>query len=159
MQASFKALALLVAAAASASATVFKLKVHVTDFDLTPSIEGQEVSVESDTGYAYLTPAGSGAVFHSNTTVETDVTGSTTFIHVTPGGTVTVPSDNVVTFSEEAGTQGVGLQNGNLAYQGGMFMACPGSVLGKESENVLVSFKSAGQRTLFGCANVELQEA
>ncbi|KZV64823.1 hypothetical protein PENSPDRAFT_690413 [Peniophora sp. CONT] len=159
MHASFKALALLAAAASSASATVFKLKTHVTDFDLTPSIEGQEVSVESDTGYAYLVQSGSGAVFRSNTTVDTDVTGQTTFIHITPGGTATVPSANVVTFSADAGTQGVGLVGGELEYEEGVFTACPASVLDKEGDDILISFKAAGQRTLFGCANVELQEA
>ncbi|VDB90151.1 unnamed protein product [Peniophora sp. CBMAI 1063] len=159
MHASLKTLTLLAIAATSASATVFKLKTHVTDFDLTPSLEGQEVTVADDTGFAYLVAPGSGATFHSNTTVETDVTGEPFFIHVTPGGTATVPSTNVVTFSTAAGTEGVGLVDGKLAYENGAFTACPASVLQREGSDILISFKSAGQRTLAGCANVDLQEA
>ncbi|KZV60673.1 hypothetical protein PENSPDRAFT_333051 [Peniophora sp. CONT] len=160
MHTSFKSLAVL-AAVASASATSFKLKVHVTDFDLTPSIEGQEVSVESDTGYAFLTQAGSGAVFTDPpNSIDTDATGSTTHIHITPGGTATVPSLNVVTFSDEPGTLGVAFdENTALTYEGGVFTVCPASRLDKDGDNNLVSFKSAGQRTIYGCANVELQEA
>ncbi|KZV59779.1 hypothetical protein PENSPDRAFT_659928 [Peniophora sp. CONT] len=159
MHASFKALAVL-AAVASASATSFKLKAHVTDFDLSPSVEGQEVTVDAATGFAYLTQAGSGATFSdSNNSIDTDATGSTTHIQITPGGTATVPSANVVTFSSETGTQGVAAANGMLAYEDGTFTACPASVLQKDGDHVLISFKSAGQRTLAGCANVQLQEA
>ncbi|VDC00514.1 unnamed protein product [Peniophora sp. CBMAI 1063] len=156
---SFKAFALL-AAAASVSATSFKLKVHVTDFDLTPSVEGQEVSIEPDTGYAFLTAPGSGATFTDPpNSIDTNATGSTTHIHITPGGTATVPSVNVVTFSADAGTLGVAIANGVLVYEGGVFTACPASVLEKDGDDILINFKAAGQRTLFGCANVELQEA
>ena len=159
MHASFKALAVL-AAVASVSATSFKLKTHVTDFDLSPSIEGMEVAVDAATGYAFLVTAGDGATFSdSNNSIDTDTTGSTTHIHITPGGTATVPSANVVTFTSDAGTQGVAVANGQLAYEDGVFMACPGSVLQKDTDEILISFKSAGQRTLAGCANVQLQEA
>ncbi|VDC06272.1 unnamed protein product [Peniophora sp. CBMAI 1063] len=159
MHASFKALALL-AAVASASATSFKLKAHVTDFDLSPSLEGKEVTVENDTGYAYLTAPGSGATFtDANNSIDTDATGQEFHIHITPGGTATVPSANVVTFGPTPGTQGVAAANGKLAYEDGVFTACPASVLQKEGDNVLISYKLAGQRTLAGCANVELQEA
>lgn len=159
MHTSFKALALLVAVA-SASATSFKLKVHVTDFDLSPSVEGQEVTVENDTGYAYLTQAGSGATFSdADNSIDTDATGQTSHIHITLGGTATVASTNVVTFDPTPGTQGVAIANSKLVYEDGVFTVCPASVLDKDGDNVLLSFKSAGQRTLYGCANVELREA
>ncbi|KZV71059.1 hypothetical protein PENSPDRAFT_650955 [Peniophora sp. CONT] len=159
MHASFKAIALL-AAVASTSATSFKLKAHVTDFDLTPSVEGQEVALDLPTGFAYLTQPGSGATFTDlDNTIDTDVTGATNHIHITPGGTATVPSVNVVTFNSSAGTQGVAIANGILAYEGGIFTACPASVLQKAGDEILINFKKAGQRTLFGCANLELQEA
>ncbi|VDC01118.1 unnamed protein product [Peniophora sp. CBMAI 1063] len=159
MHASFKAFTLL-AAVASASATSFKLKAHVTANDLSPSIEGQEVAVDAASGNAFLVTAGDGATFSdSNNSIDTDTTGSTTHIHITPGGTATVPSTNVVTFTSDVGTQGVAVANGQLAYEGGVFTVCPGSVLQQDTDENLVSFKSAGQRTLFGCADVQLQEA
>ncbi|KZV71462.1 hypothetical protein PENSPDRAFT_650625 [Peniophora sp. CONT] len=158
MHASFKAFALL-AAVASASATNFRLEAHVTDFDLTPSVEGQDIAVDQSTGFAFLTRRGSGATFSdSNNSINTNFTGPTTHIHITPGGTATVPSTNVVTFSTDAGTQGVALENSVLGFKNGTFTACPANVLGKDENEILISFKSAGQRTLFGCANVQLQE-
>ncbi|VDC01109.1 unnamed protein product [Peniophora sp. CBMAI 1063] len=57
------------------------------------------------------------------------------------------------------GQEGVAVANGQLAYEGGVFTVCPGSVLQQDTDENLVSFKSAGQRTLFGCADVQLQEA
>ena len=159
MHASLKALTLL-AAVASASATSFKLKAHVTDFDLTPSVEGQEVSVDPSTGYAFLVAPGSGATFTDpDNSIDTDATGSTTHIHITPGGSATVPSVNVVTFNATAGTQGAAVANGQLAYENGVFTACPASVLVKDGDEILINFKAAGQRTLLGCANLILEEA
>ena len=159
MHASFKALALL-AAVASASATSFKLKVHVTDFDLSPSLEGQEVTIENDTGYAYVTQPGTGATFSdADNSINTDVTGQTLNVHITPGGTATVPSANVVTFDPTPGTQGVAVANGQLSYEDGVFTACPASVLVKDGDEILINFKAAGQRTLLGCANLILEEA
>jgi len=161
MHTSFKALALL-AAIASASATCFKLSINVTDFDLTPSVQGQEVSVQSDTGFAFLVQPGSGAIFSDTTpnSIDTDATGETTHIHITPGGSATVPSVNVVTFTTDPGTQDVAFdENGALDFEGGVFTACPASVLQKDGDDVLISFKKPGQRTLLGCANVQLKEA
>ncbi|VDC01143.1 unnamed protein product [Peniophora sp. CBMAI 1063] len=152
MHASFKALALL-AAVASASATSFKLKAHVTANDLSPSVEGQYLNVDASTGYAYLTQPGSGASFtDDNNTINTGAT----HIHITPGGTATVPSTNVVTFSADAGTPAVDVENGALQYAGGVFVACPASVLEKDGAEVLISYKKAGQRTLYGCADLLL---
>ena len=157
MHSAFKALALL-AVVASASASSFKLKAHVTDNDLTPSIEGQEMSVQLNNGIAYLAQPGSGATFSDVwDSIDTDATGVTTHIHIAPGGTATVPSTNVIVFDTEQGTQGVSVATGQLAYANGAFTACPANILGQDSDNVLISFKSGGQRTLFGCADIILE--
>ena len=158
MHASLKALTLIAAAASSASALSFKLRAHVTANDLSSSIEGYQVSVDSSNGNAYLVPPGNSPVFvNADNTINTDATGSTTHIHITPGGTATVPSSNVVTFTSEAGTQGVGIKQSILAYNNGVFVACPASVLEQPSGKTLISFKNSGQRTLAGCADLELQ--
>ncbi|KAK7546343.1 hypothetical protein IWX49DRAFT_554040 [Phyllosticta citricarpa] len=99
-----------------------------------------------------------------------DGQGTTGGIVVTPGGTATVPSANTVDASAcgGEGTPGVGIVNNELlgfkdgineGWTGG-WMACPVSEVpgsnGKEGDIVL-SVKSQGQRTIYGCSNVDLK--
>ena len=162
MHASLKLFTLLSAAATAFAAPVdvptsFKLVANVISFDLTPSIQGYELSVNSSTGYAYLTEPGTGATFtQTSTGIDTDVTGQTTHMLITPGGTATVPSDNEVVFTSGEGTTGVDIEGGLLAYQNGGFTACPAGFLVQGNNNVLINYRKAGQRFFYGCANITL---
>ncbi|KAK1639938.1 hypothetical protein BDP81DRAFT_185535 [Colletotrichum phormii] len=156
---------LLAAVATAASLPVrqttptFRLAANVTNFDLTPSIQGQELTYTPTPDCAanvVFGPAGQGAEFYaSGSTVNVahlsaeDSSPSAGFI-VTPGGTATVPSLNTVQLQRGAGTSGVEVVDGSLQFEDGFWMACP------RNGSVVLSFKKAGQRTLLGCADVQL---
>ena len=161
MHASLKALALLaVSGTAALASESFILAVNVTNFDLTPSVQDMQLSIDPNTNNAYLVPKGQGTTFtdENNGINGFDAAGEDTHMVITPGGTATVPSVNVVTFTTGAGTQGVGVPNGQLSYEDGTFTACPASVLQQDGDDILINFRSAGQRTLAGCANIILYE-
>lgn len=152
--------------AATATATMipntFRLSANVTGLDITPSIQGQELTYATYVSDAdcqadlVFGPAGQGATFYTTgemVGVEHFSGGSSpgAGMIVTPGGTATVPSLNVVELRCSASTTGVSVTlNGLLQYSGGAWMACP------RDGAVVLSFKQAGQRTLAGCADVQL---
>lgn len=160
---------ILAAAATAASIPVrstsipdtFRLSANVTGLDITPSLQGQELTYAtyvSDAGCQadiVFGPAGQGATFYT--------TGDMVGVHhfsdssspgagmvVTPGGTATVPSSNVVELQCSASTTGVSVTSAGLQYGGGAWMACP------RDGAVVLSFKQAGQRTILGCGDVQL---
>lgn len=166
--------ALLAASATAASLPVrstgtahnFRLAANVTNFDVTPSLQGQELTyVPNADCRANITfgPAGQGTVFYTNG-YSVDVahfssagTPPAAGLIVTPGGTATVPSINTVQLQCQSATSGVTVAaaatDGGawaLQYQKGSWMACP------RDGAVVLSFKQAGQRTLLGCADVQL---
>ncbi|OHE92519.1 hypothetical protein CORC01_12168 [Colletotrichum orchidophilum] len=157
---------LLAAVATAASLPVrqttiptFRLAANVTNFDLTPSIQGQELSYTPNAdceANAIFVPAGQGAEFYTTgSTVDVahfsgDEASSAAGLIVTPGGTATVPSLNTVQLQCQAATSGVTVADGSLQFQDGFWMACP------RNGSVALSFKEAGQRTLLGCADVQL---
>ncbi|KXH42933.1 hypothetical protein CNYM01_12973 [Colletotrichum nymphaeae SA-01] len=156
---------LLAAAATAASLPVrqttptFRLAANVTNFDLTPSIQGQEltyISTADCAANAVFGPAGQGAEFYAtgNTVNVVHLSGDDSSpsagLIVTPGGTATVPSLNTVQLQCGAGTSGVGVVDDSLQFEDGFWMACP------RNGSVVLSFKKAGQRTLLGCADVQL---
>ncbi|KAK1508382.1 hypothetical protein CTAM01_02168 [Colletotrichum tamarilloi] len=139
--------------------TTFRLAANVTNFDLTPSIQGQEltyISTADCTANVVFGPAGQGAEFYAtgNTVNVAHLSGDDSSplagLIVTPGGTATVPSLNTVQLQCGAGTSGVGVVDGSLQFEDGFWMACP------RNDSVVLSFKKAGQRTLLGCADVQL---
>jgi hypothetical protein len=145
----------------------FRLQAHVTRGDLSPSVDGLFVRLDNSKSIAILdsAPTAVGDIFFqsgsgSATTIETNApTGSS--LHgmvITPGGTATVPSNNVVTLlPNNAGTPGVSIDaSGKLAFEGGSFMACPPGKIGAAGSEVVLSFKQAGQRTLAVCADVDI---
>lgn len=76
-------------------------------------------------------------------------------IMITPGGTATVPSTNVVVLENNNGTKGVeiaptaeGLPS--LRYDGGSFQAC------REGDELVLRYVKAGQRLFADCAKAEL---
>ncbi|KAK1689732.1 hypothetical protein BDP55DRAFT_651402 [Colletotrichum godetiae] len=137
----------------------FRLAANVTNFDLTPSIQGQALTYTPTPDCAanvVFGPAGQGAEFYATgSTVNVvrlsaeDSSPSAGFI-VIPGGTATVPSLNTVQLQCGAGTSGVEIVDGSLQFENGFWMACP------RNGSVVLSFKKAGQRTLLGCADVQL---
>ncbi|KAF6833049.1 hypothetical protein CMUS01_06686 [Colletotrichum musicola] len=147
----------------TSTSNTFRLAANVTNFDLTPSLQGQELTYapnadcSADVTFA---PAGQGSVFYTTGSsvnvlnFSGDDTSPSAGIVVTPGGTATVPSYNTVQLQCGAVTAGVTVApNGNvwdLQFQGGSWMACPRDGV------VVLSFKKAGQRTLLGCADVQL---
>ncbi|KAI1489934.1 hypothetical protein F5X96DRAFT_638610 [Biscogniauxia mediterranea] len=167
--------AIIIAASSSSSAAVlpprapgesssntFRLSVNVTRFDLTPSLQGQEVGYAptgDDDCLSNLVLASSpGATFYQtgDPTTTVHLADSGAGIVVTPGGTATVPSLNTVQLQCGNASAGVGVapsSAGTVDLQfgsGGGWMACP-------LDNVVVlRFRSAGQRTLAGCADVQL---
>ncbi|KAI1502415.1 hypothetical protein F5X99DRAFT_408147 [Biscogniauxia marginata] len=161
--------------AASASAGVlpraqqsntFRLEVNVLNYDLTPSINGARVGFQMTDACLsdLLVEEGDGSIFYqSKATVlspEANGPGSESAgIIVTPGGTATVPSRRYVQVECGNSTQGVQLEwireteTSRLQYEAGTWMACP--ALDNESRIGIV-YRRAGQRTLQGCAEVEL---
>ncbi|KAF2091003.1 hypothetical protein K490DRAFT_62334 [Saccharata proteae CBS 121410] len=154
-------------------AKTFKLVANVTAFDLTPSIQNHEISLShygAGEDYAVLTAPGSGFLFYANGTTadfaantETIVSDQNAYPYgmiITPGGTATVPSTNAVDVNVGDGTRGVYIDTSTgtptLAFENGSFAACPASVLQRQGDEILLSFRQAGQRTLAGCADVDL---
>ncbi|KAL0941130.1 uncharacterized protein CTRU02_203893 [Colletotrichum truncatum] len=136
----------------------FRLRANVKGFDLTPSLQGQELSYTPNADcIADITfaPAGQGSLFYTTgDTVKvfhfSDDSSPSAGLIVTPGGTATVPSLNIVQLQCQAGTTGVTVTTEGLQYQGGAWMAC------FRDGAIVLSFKQAGQRTLLGCADVEV---
>ncbi|KAI1634535.1 hypothetical protein F4809DRAFT_618129 [Biscogniauxia mediterranea] len=151
------------------TSNTFRLSVNVTRFDLTPSLQGQQVgyatTTTGDDCLADLVLASSpGAIFYQ--------TGDPSTVHlaggpnagagvvVTPGGTATVPSLNTVQLqcgnasagvavvAPDPSSSTVDLQFGGA---GSGWMACP-----LADGAVVLRFRSAGQRTIAGCADVQL---
>ncbi|KAF4922181.1 hypothetical protein CGCVW01_v005467 [Colletotrichum viniferum] len=156
--------ATVLAAAATAasiparSTASFRLAANVTGLDLNPSVQGQELTyIPNDDCVApiYFAAPGSGATFYTtdqNVGVVNFNGGSSpgAGMIVTPGGTATVPSSNVVELQCSASTTGVTVGATGLQYDGGAWMACP------RDGAIVLSFKQAGQRTLASCADVQL---
>ncbi|GKT47073.1 uncharacterized protein ColSpa_07254 [Colletotrichum spaethianum] len=158
--------ALLAAAATAASlparttTSSFRIAANVTNFDLPTSLQGQELTYAPNANCKadiIFAPAGKGAVFYAaEDTVNVahfsvgDETSPLAGLVVTPGGTATVPSLNTVQLQCETGTSGFVSTNEGLRFEDGYWMACP------RDGSVVLSFKSAGQRTLAGCADVQL---
>jgi hypothetical protein len=145
----------------------FRLQAHVTRNDLSPSVDGLFVRLDNSKSIAILdsAPTAVGDVFFqtgsgSATTIETNApTGSSEHgMVITPGGTATVPSENIITLlPNNAGTSGVSIDaSGKLAFQNGAFMACPPATIGAAGSEVVLSFKKAGQRSIAGCADVDI---
>lgn len=162
----FKATVLAAAAAAASipvrstsSPDAFRLSATVNGLDLNPSLQGQELTYVSNAdcqANIVFAPAGQGATFYT--------TGEMVGVHhfsddsspgagmiVTPGGTATVPSSNVVELQCSASTTGVSVTSSGLQYAGGAWMACP-----RDDGTVVLSFKQAGQRTVASCGDVQL---
>ncbi|KAK7529164.1 uncharacterized protein J3D65DRAFT_643209 [Phyllosticta citribraziliensis] len=162
----------------------FKLVANVTAFPITPNVTSYEAAFKPFTdkscmGSVYLVPSGGEkwaqwTLTDNGTTYTTvnrdpsgngDGRGSTGGIIVTPGGTATVPSANTVNVNAcGVGSPGVGIVNNELlgwkdGWTGG-WMACPVSLVpgsyGKAGDIVL-SVKNEGQRTIYGCSNVDLK--
>ncbi len=97
-------------------------------------------------------------------TGSTGIATASTGIVITSGGTATVPSANEVQLVSEDANSGVQIgQNDQgipvLQFDGGAFMACKASFLNPASPNpneIVLSFKEAGQRTFAACADVTL---
>lgn len=136
----------------------FRLSANVTRLDLTPSIQGQELAYVSDAdcqANVVFAPAGQGSAFYTSGEMVgvnhfSDDSSPGAGMIVTPGGTATVPSLNVVELQCSASTTGVSVTSAGLQYDGGAWMACP------RDGSVVLSFKQAGQRTLASCADVQL---
>ncbi|ORY69092.1 uncharacterized protein BCR38DRAFT_425277 [Pseudomassariella vexata] len=145
----------------------FRLAANVTAFDTTPSAQGLELQyTDTDGCTADLILAGSGDTFYatgSNVGIADFPYPSGGSINagitVTKGGTATVPALFPVQVSCGEGTAGVTVgpdeETGAVAellYDGGSWMACPRD----DGEGFRLIYKSAGQRTIFGCADVQL---
>lgn len=158
--------AVLAAAATAATVPVrststpdtFRLSANVLGLDITPSLQGQELTyVVNDDCRANIifAPAGQGTTFYTTGEMvgvnhfDGDSSAGAGMI-VTPGGTSTVPSLNVVELQCSASTTGVSVTSAGLQYDRGAWMACPRDGV------VVLSFKQAGQRTLLGCGDVQL---
>ncbi|KAK2614642.1 hypothetical protein N8I77_001449 [Diaporthe amygdali] len=157
---------ILAAAATAASIPVrstsipdaFRLSATVTGLDLNPSLQGQELTYVSNAdcqANIVFAPAGEGATFYTTGEIVgvnhfSDDSSPGAGMIVTPGGTATVPSSNVVELQCSASTTGVSVTSDGLQYLGGAWMACP------RDGAVVLSFKQAGQRTLASCADVQL---
>lgn len=157
---------ILAAAATAASVPVrststpdtFRLSANVTGLDITPSLQGQELTyvVNADCqANIIFAPAGQGASFYTTgemvgvNNFDGDSSAGAGMI-VTPGGTATVPSLNVVELQCSASTTGVSVTSAGLQHDRGAWMACP------RDGAVVLSFKQDGQRTLLGCGDVQL---
>jgi hypothetical protein len=179
-----KAIPLLVSLATAATlprrqttttSETFRLVANVTGLDTVPTMQGRELTYNLTSpchANLILAPAGqTGAGFYttSSTTGVAHLpdSNSPAGLVVQPGGTATVPSLNIVqaVCADDAGTQGVvvapaaGLGWG-LWYETGSWMACPASAWDVQAQlggdAVVLSYKQAGQRTILGCADVDL---
>lgn len=159
--------ALVVAAAAKAASIptrststpdAFRLSANVIGLDLNPSLQGQELTYVSNADCQadiVFAPAGQGSTFYTTGEMVgvnhfSDDSSPGAGMIVTPGGTATVPSSNVVELQCSASTTGVSVTDAGLQYNGGSWMACP------RDGAVVLSFKQAGQRTLASCGDVQL---
>lgn len=164
------------------TSNTFKLVANVTAGDLTPSPRSTElipftIGDSSCNGVAGLANSGSGSywyangtsVFFSPGTVDSDLVWHSAGIHVTLGGTATVPLARPVGIECDNGTEGVGIvQNAAgvpaLRYGGETsgWMACrpDGPLTMPEGVNVVeggfvIGYRAEGQRR-FSCAEVVL---
>ncbi|KAK8254120.1 hypothetical protein IWZ00DRAFT_220440 [Phyllosticta capitalensis] len=163
----------------------FKLVANVTAYPMATDINSWEVVSEDSLDKSclrsvYLVAPGGGDKWaqwtHDNnsttyTTVNLETSGNgdgegkTGGIIVTPGGTATVPSANTVDVNLcSEGTAGVGIVNNTvLGWDNGWtdgWMACPVSAVpGAEGDDgdIVLSVKESGQRTIYGCSNVDLK--
>ncbi|KAF9877614.1 hypothetical protein CkaCkLH20_04749 [Colletotrichum karsti] len=144
----------------------FRLSVNVTSpaYDSQPSVQGQELVYTPNAGCSANTtfaPAGQGTLFRvAGNTVGVahyfdDESSPSAGLVITPGGTATVPSTNIVKVQCSNGTTGVSVTSSGLAYDGGSFMACSG-VGYDENLPVVLSFRQAGQRAIISCAVIQL---
>lgn len=88
----------------------------------------------------------------------TAVATSSKGLRISPGGSATVPSNNVLQIIEGNGTEGVGVgEIPLLGYEGGKFMACSAEKEGGMGDKeVVIRYASEGQRVFEGCMEMEL---
>lgn len=142
----------------TSTTSALRLSANVTGLDISPSLQGQELTYVSNADCQadiVFAPAGQGATFYATgqtvgVTHFSDDSSPGAGMVVTPGGTATVPSANVVGLRCGASTTGVSVTPSGLQYDGGAWMACP------RDGAVVLSFKQAGQRTLASCGDVQL---
>ncbi|KAI0599745.1 hypothetical protein F4775DRAFT_549667 [Biscogniauxia sp. FL1348] len=139
------------------SSTTFRLSINVTRFDPTPSLQGQHIGYSSSSpclaDLIVVPDPSAAAVFYQTTTTTVNLAHNDSGLVVSPGGTATVPSLNTVQLRCGPGTPGVAVAgSGALQYAGGEWMACPRD----ETGDVVLRFRQPGQRTLAGCADVQL---
>jgi hypothetical protein len=157
---------------------IFHLSASVLGNDLTPSVAGLELQffhpgsnrhpcVSGDfffaaagTNFSTTTPARNVGI----APIDGDSNGWYAGLLITPGGTATVPSLNTVQgICDQLGTADIyqaplSTDTYGLIFEDGAWMACPRKVLqlpGNPSE-VILSYKKAGQRTIQGCADINL---
>jgi hypothetical protein len=160
--------------AARDDSTAFRLAIDVIDDDLTPSVQGLELSaytIGTCIAEFQLASQGQGTVFWTNgNTTAVNGMAAPAGIVLTPGGTATVPAGNPVEVvcRWEDGTSGVTIDQDPAVPGAGTslqvdrysWMACPAAEINANYATpdgaIVLASKQDGQRTLEGCADVRL---
>ncbi|KAI1640063.1 hypothetical protein F4809DRAFT_592409 [Biscogniauxia mediterranea] len=132
--------------------------------DLTPSINGAKVGFQTtgDCQADLVVDKGDGALFYQSKgkVLAVDSNGlSSAGIVVTPGGSATVPSSNLVELQCDNGTPGVQVRQTpsavtfELDFEGGVWMACPAT---DGTDRIGIIYRKSSQRSINGCAEVKL---
>ncbi|KAI5921946.1 hypothetical protein F4810DRAFT_675750 [Camillea tinctor] len=146
------------------SSTTFRLSANVTRFDLSPSVQGQQLSLlvtgDDCALDLALLPRGNDFYQTPRDTLAVVSDSGEMGVVVTPGGTATVPSLNTVQARCGDASPGVAVAPDanaagavDLQFENGGWMACPRE---EGSETVVLRFRANGQRILAGCADVQL---